>query len=173
MGRKPSFLYQAVKVVSLCILWYTFSAGNNIVGKKILNEFPYPMTLSMVNSRVSYGYSRRVSQPYSKQWWEKMFSFLVRGMKLASCRQTISSVLKIISVVDIVHPFVSVSQVHLIAINCFLGPSLKLLDVTDTPHITRKYYIRRILPLALGKLFASVSSHVSIWRVPVSYAHTG
>ena len=94
-------------------------------------------------------------------------------MKLASCRQTISSVLKIISVVDIVHPFVSVSQVHLIAINCFLGPSLKLLDVTDTPHITRKYYIRRILPLALGKLFASVSSHVSIWRVPVSYAHTG
>jgi solute carrier family 35 protein E1 len=109
MGRKPSFLYQAVKVVSLCILWYTFSAGNNIVGKKILNEFPYPMTLSMV---------------------------------------------------------------HLIAINCFLGPSLKLLDVTDTPHITRKYYIRRILPLALGKLFASVSSHVSIWRVPVSYAHT-
>ncbi|CAI8000398.1 Solute carrier family 35 member E1 homolog [Geodia barretti] len=110
MESKPSFLYQAVKVVSLCILWYAFSSGNNIVGKKILNEFPYPMTLSMV---------------------------------------------------------------HLIAINCFLGPSLNLLDVTDTPHITRKYYIRRILPLALGKLFAGVSSHISIWRVPVSYAHTG
>lgn len=64
------------------------------------------------------------------------------------------------------------SQVHLIAINCFLGPILTLLDVKGAPHITRKYYIRRILPLALGKLFASVSSHISIWRVPVSYAHT-
>ena len=48
-GRKSSFLYQAAKVVSLCMLWYTFSSGNNIVGKKILNEFPYPVTLSMVN----------------------------------------------------------------------------------------------------------------------------
>ena len=65
------------------------------------------------------------------------------------------------------------SQVHLIAINCFLGPILTLLDVKGAPHITRKYYVRRILPLALGKLFASVSSHISIWRVPVSYAHTG
>lgn len=108
MGDQP-FLYKALKIVSLCVLWYTFSSGNNIVGKKILSEFPYPMTLSMV---------------------------------------------------------------HLIAINCFLGPSLTLLDVKSTPHITRKYYIRRILPLALGKIFASVSSHISIWKVPVSYAHT-
>ena len=67
----------------------------------------------------------------------------------------------------------AISQVHLIAINCFLGPSLNMLDIGDAPHIPRKYYIRRILPLALGKLFASVSSHISIWRVPVSYAHTG
>ena len=67
----------------------------------------------------------------------------------------------------------SLPQVHLIAINCFLGPSLSLLDVKETPHISRKYYVRRMIPLALGKLFASVSSHISIWRVPVSYAHTG
>ena len=45
-----SFLYQALKIVSLCLLWYTFSSGNNIVGKKILSEFPYPMTLSMVSA---------------------------------------------------------------------------------------------------------------------------
>jgi solute carrier family 35 protein E1 len=109
MGSRSTYLYQAAKVVSLCLLWYSFSSANNIVGKQILNEFPYPMTLSMV---------------------------------------------------------------HLIAINCFLAPSLNLLDVREIPHIPRKYFVRRIIPLALGKLFASISSHISIWRVPVSYAHT-
>ena len=48
MGGKYSFLYQAAKVASLCLLWYAFSSASNIVGKQILNEFPYPMTLSMV-----------------------------------------------------------------------------------------------------------------------------
>lgn len=43
-----------LKIVSLCVLWYSFSSGNNIVGKKILTEFPYPMTLSMVSDLATY-----------------------------------------------------------------------------------------------------------------------
>lgn len=109
MADKPLF-YQALKIVVLCAMWYSFSAASNIVGKQILVEFPYPMTLSMV---------------------------------------------------------------HLIALSCFLGPSLTLLGVGPGPHLSRKFYLRRILPLALGKVFASVSAHISIWKVPVSYAHTG
>ena len=48
MGDR-SFLYPAVKIVAVCMLWYSFSSVNNIVGKQILSEFPYPMTLSMVS----------------------------------------------------------------------------------------------------------------------------
>ena len=103
-------IYQALKIVALCALWYGFSAAANIVGKQILIELPYPMTLSMT---------------------------------------------------------------HLIVLNIFLGPTLTLLDVRPAPHLPRKFYLRRIVPLALGKVVASVSAHVSIWKVPVSYAHTG
>ena len=107
---QKSYLHQALKIVTLCALWYTFSAGNNVLGKQILSAFPYPTTLSMV---------------------------------------------------------------HLLALNCFLGPALAVLGVEQTPHLSRRYYLRRMVPLALGKLFASISAHISIWRVPVSYAHTG
>ena len=107
---EKSFAQQAIKIVFLCVCWYSFSATNNVIGKQILSVFPYPMTLSMV---------------------------------------------------------------HLIALNCFLGPALALLGVAPTPHLSRRYYLRRMAPLALGKLLASISSHISIWKVPVSYAHTG
>lgn len=101
---------EAVKIISLCVAWYTFSATNNVLGKKIFMVFPYPMTLSMT---------------------------------------------------------------HHLALNVLLGPTLAMLSVPPSPYVSTRFYVRRIVPLAMGKLLASFSSHLSILKVPVSYAHTG
>ena len=99
-----------IKLVLVCIMWYISSASGNVIGKLVLNEFPYPMTMTMV--------------------------------QLASGA-------------------------------AYLGPILKLLGVPQAGEIPRRYYLTMIIPLAFGKFVSSLSSHISIWKVSVSYAHTG
>lgn len=97
-------------VLFLCILWYVVSSSNNVIGKMLLNEFPYPMTVTMV---------------------------------------------------------------QLTSITVYSGPFFNMWGVRKYVDISWKYYFSLIVPLAFGKFFTSVFSHVSIWKVPVSYAHTG
>ncbi|KAJ8933200.1 hypothetical protein NQ318_008049 [Aromia moschata] len=96
-------------VLFLCVLWYAVSSTNNVIGKMLLNEFPYPVTMTMV---------------------------------------------------------------QLLSITILSGPFFNLWGVRKYVDISWPYYFRLIVPLALGKFIASVFSHVSIWKVPVSYAHT-
>lgn len=109
MVEKP-IKRQAIKIVWLCVAWYSFSSANNVIGKQVFNIFPYPMTLCMV---------------------------------------------------------------QLLALNALLGPGLALLNVQPAPYTTRRMYTRRIVPLAFGKLLGTLSAHVSILKVSLSYAHTG
>ena len=101
---------ESLRIVLLCIAWYSFSSGNGVVGKLVLSDFPYPMTLSIV---------------------------------------------------------------QLLSISVYLIPFLWLWNVPKATKLPVKYWFTMILPLVLGKFFSSVSSHISIWKVPVSYAHTG
>lgn len=69
----------------------------------------------------------------------------------------------------------TVTMVQLTTITLLSGPVFNFWGVrkTSSTLITWKYYFKLIVPLALGKFLGNVLSHVSIWKVPVSYAHTG
>lgn len=67
----------------------------------------------------------------------------------------------------------TVTMVQLTSITLYSGPFFNMWGVRKFVDISWGYYMKVIVPLALGKFLASVSSHVSIWKVPVSYAHTG
>ncbi|XP_022319519.2 solute carrier family 35 member E1 homolog isoform X2 [Crassostrea virginica] len=100
---------ETLKFVVVCLMWYICSAGGNIIGKLVLNEIPYPMTVTMT---------------------------------------------------------------QLVAISVYMEPIFWFLQTPNTGNITRSCYLKLILPLAFGKFFSSVSSHISIWKSTVSYAHT-
>lgn len=104
------FRTEAVRIVLLCSLWYTISSSNNVIGKKILIDFPFPVTLAMV--------------------------------------QVASTAL-------------------------YLSPTLHVWKIPRMRSIPKSSLVKLILPLSFGKAFSSITSHISIWKVPVSYAHTG
>ncbi|XP_077550425.1 solute carrier family 35 member E1 homolog [Haemaphysalis longicornis] len=100
---------EIVKVVMLCVVWYGISSGNNVVGKVVLNSFPYPLTVTMV---------------------------------------------------------------QLFSITVYSGPVFALWGIRPYLDLEWGAYMRCIVPLACGKFVSSLTSHVSLWKVPVSYAHT-
>lgn len=66
----------------------------------------------------------------------------------------------------------TVAVVHMLTLTCLLGPATIYFKIPPTPDVTKKFYLKRLVPLALGKLLGAISTHFSIWKVPVSYAHT-
>ena len=99
-----------LRICALCLTWYSISSLNNIINKRLLTNFPHPISLSLV---------------------------------------------------------------HLLSSAVYLGPFLNFCKVAQGPKIPYRTFLQLIVPLGLGRVFGSVSAHVTIWKVPVSYAHTG
>lgn len=106
-GQKNG-LSRAVKVVLLCLSWYTASSASNIINKIVLNDFPYPLTVSFIQN---------------------------------------------ITTLICLYPLIKIMRIPRVSV---------------TKHVLKW----TILPLSFGKFFATVSSHFSISKVAVSYAHT-
>lgn len=100
---------RGIKVTVLCILWFCLSSSNNVIIKRFLGRFPYPITVSLS---------------------------------------------------------------HMTCTAFLMHPLLLICGVRTTIDISMVKFYLLLIPLGIGKLLVSTSAHVSIWRVPVSYAHT-
>lgn len=105
----PGSRRESLAVLALCLAWYAASSASNVVGKLALTEFPFPMTVTMV---------------------------------------------------------------QLLSIVLYSAPAFALAGVRRAADFPRRYYWRTLVPLALAKFLTTVCSQVSLWKVPVSYAHT-
>lgn len=63
-------------------------------------------------------------------------------------------------------------MVQLVSIVIYSEPLLRFY-VRGHKTVESGIFKKIIIPLAVGKFLASVTAHISIWRVPVSYSHTG
>jgi solute carrier family 35 protein E1 len=67
---------------------------------------------------------------------------------------------------------ITMSFGHLTIIVLLLPALHKLWRIPVAQSLSRRYTYRFIIPLAIGKFMASISSQFSIYKIPVSYSHT-
>ena len=63
-------------------------------------------------------------------------------------------------------------MVQLVSIIVYGFFILRILKIRPLTGVTWRYYLKWVGFLAFNKAFSSVAAHVSIWKTPVSYAHT-
>lgn len=105
------------------------SAADNVLVKELLNEFPFPLTVTLVQ--------------LASTW--------------------------ILCV-----PLIRYVNTNLIFELIKFESFSRLWKVPPPEYLyqNRIYYFKLIIPLAIGKFLAQLASHVSLWKIPISYAHS-
>ena len=124
MDVTKSEIRDFIRIVFVCICWYIVSSSNGVLGKTILSQFPYPVTVTMVQLLSIAVWSPPLLKVSYKFKFKKYISF---------------------------------SQV---------------LGVRKYESSNWSYHMRMLFPLAFAKFLSSVLARVSVWKVPVHYAHT-
>ena len=104
------------------------------------------------------------------QWCQGMFLKVPEGFKrkkFSSCTETL--LLPTIELQYLLHYLQSTWNVQLPP-NILLY--LQVLGVRKYESSNWSYHWKMLFPLALAKFLSSVLAHVSVWKVPVHYAHT-
>ncbi len=117
------------------------------------------------------------SSPYDgsspRLTWSELGDFC-RIVSLCVCWYSVSSANGVMGkwiLSEFPHPM-TLTLVQLAAITVFARPALRALGIRPMTGLSRRHYWRMVVPLAAAKFLSSVFAHVSIWKVPVSYAHT-
>ncbi|BFZ16857.1 hypothetical protein BsWGS_19896 [Bradybaena similaris] len=88
-----------LKISLICILWYLCSASDNILGKVVLSEFPYPMTMTMthlVTASIFLGPIRRfMSVPPGRPIEKKYFYVMILPLALGKFISSVSTYISI------------------------------------------------------------------------------
>ena len=132
MDITKSEIRDFIRIVFVCICWYIVSSSNGVLGKTILSQFPYPVTVTMV----------------------QLTSIAVWSPPLLKVNKNLE--------------FMTTLEFTTVKLNSFL----QVLGVRKYESSNWSYHLRMLFPLAFAKFLSSVLAHVSVWKVPVHYAHT-
>ena len=87
MNISKSEIRDFIRIVFVCICWYIVSSSNGVLGKTILSQFPYPVTVTMVQlasipiwsppllkvNKVFEKYKINMFLSYSGSWCKKVW----------------------------------------------------------------------------------------------------
>jgi len=151
--KKKDELTHVAKIASLCLLWYAVSSTTGVLGKRILEQFPYPMTMTMVQlssiamwspTLLSY---LKVPTVYAKVGGgyncEKMLFILACGKFVASLMSHFS-ILK-----------VQVSYTHTVKATMPIFTVILSRIILGTQYSCRVYL--SLVPIVLGVALASLT----------------
>lgn len=146
-----SLYQQCGSIILLCVSWYAFSAANNVISKQIFNDFPYPLTLCMVQLAVLtcfLGPSLAVvSVEPCPRLGKRLYLTTILPLALGKLLATFSAYLSVLRV--------PVSYAHTIkAMMPFFTVMLSIVVMKERHPV--KVYLS-LLPIVVGVLIATVT----------------